>query len=209
MAFTDAFQQFPGLETERLVLSELGAEDAEIYHRQQKSALDLAGHPPWGYGFETGSADKARVSFEYARKAWVKKARIKWGVRLKSEGGVLIGQCELFDFANQSKAETGYWLGAAYHGQGLMTECLRAVIGYGFDTMGLHRIYAHTAVENAPSIAMLKKVGFMQEGILRQDSKREGTWGDTALMAILKGDVLSVAAQPVPQISTSDLGYVR
>ena len=189
MAFKDAFQQFPVLETERLVLNQLGSEDAETYHHQQKSALDLAGRPPWGYGFETGSADKARDSFEYARKAWAKKARIKWGIRLK-EGGGLIGQCELFDFTNQSKAEIGYWLGAAYHGQGLMTECLHAVIGYGFGTMGLHRIYARTSVENAPSIAMLKKVGFVQEGILRQDDGRDGAWSDTALMAVLKSDIL-------------------
>ena len=188
MAFKDAFQQFPVLETERLILSRLDPEDAEIYHQQQKSALELAGRPPWGYGFETGSADKARASFEYARKAWEKKTRIKWGLRLRREGS-LIGQCELFDFAEQSKAEIGYWLGAAYQGQGLMTECLHTVVRYGFDTMGLHRIYARTAAENMPSLAMLKKAGFVQEGVLRQDSRRDGSWGDTALMAILKSDL--------------------
>ena len=191
MAFKDAFQQFPILETERLILNELGPEDAQTYHQQQKSALDLADRARWGYGFETGSAEKAGVSFEYARKAWVKKARIKWGIRLK-EGGGLIGQCELFEFANQSKAETGYWLGAAYQGQGLMAECLNAVVGYGFGTMGLHRIYARTSVGNTPSIAMLKKVGFVQEGILRQDDGRDGYWDDTALMAILKSDLVAI-----------------
>lgn len=194
MAFSDAFKRFPLLETERLLLTELCAEDAEAYHHQQKSALNLPGRPPWSYGFETGSTDKARISFEHSHKAWVKKARIKWGVRLKREGRRLIGQCELFDFTNQSKAEIGYWLGADYHNQGLMTECLRAIVLYSFDIMGLHRIYAQTSTENAPSIAMLKKVGFVQEGVLRQNSLRDGVWDDTALMAILKSDIAAVAS---------------
>ena len=204
MAFNDAFKHFPVLETERLVLNELGPEDAQAYHEQQKSALDLPGRPTWSYGFETGSPDKARLSFQYSRNAWIKKSRIKWAIRLKKER-VLIGQCELFDFANQSKAEVGYWLGAASHNQGLMTEALRAIVAYSFGTMEMHRLYAHTATENAPSVAMLKKVGFLREGVLRQDGWREGVWGDTVLMAILKSDT---GTQPcrLPESSKQNLG---
>jgi ribosomal-protein-alanine N-acetyltransferase len=65
-----------------------------------------------------------------------------------------------------------------------MTEALGAVLSYGFDTMGLHRVY----VRNAPSRALLRKLGFREEGILRQNTRHDGIWEDTALMAILKSD---------------------
>jgi len=188
MAFKDAFTDFPVIETGRLFLTELVAEDAEAYHEQQKAALDLSDGVFWQYGFETASADKASKSFEFAHNAWLKKGRIKWGVRLKESGSELIGQCELFNFSQQSKAELGYWLGPSFHNQGFMTEAIQAVVRYAFETMEMHRIYANTSTENAASIAMLKKVGFVQEGILRQDTWRDGAWTDSVLMAILRND---------------------
>ena len=192
MAFSDAFSQFPVLETARLLLTDLCADDAEDYHRQLKSALDLPDRPPWGYGLEAASVDNARRVFGFSRNAWAKKARIKWAIRLKGEakpdGSRLIGQCELFDFDLQSKAELGYWLGADYHRQGFMTEALCAVVSYGFDTMGLHRISAGTSTRNAPSLALLRKVGFLEEGVLRQNARQDGIWEDASLMAILKSD---------------------
>jgi len=155
----------------------------------RKVTIDLPGRPSWQYGFETGSADKARKSFEFSRNAWLKKERIRWGVRLKEQGAELIGQCELFNFSQQSKAEVGYWLGPSYHNQGLMTESLQAIVLYGFHTMALHRIYANTSTDNTPSLALLKKVGFVQEGLLRQNTWRDGVWCDSFLMGILSTDL--------------------
>jgi [ribosomal protein S5]-alanine N-acetyltransferase len=190
MAFVDAFKNFPVLQTPRLILTELLAQDAADYHHQQRSALDLPNRPPWTFGFETESVEKTRKSFEFARSAWTKKAKIAWGLRLRAKKNALIGSCVFYDFQNQAAAECGYWLGAKYHNQGLMSEALTEAIGYLFETMGLHRVYALTAVENQPSIMMLKKVGFRQEGLLRQHAKRDTKrWGDTALMAVLKGEL--------------------
>lgn len=188
MPFATAFKTFPVLETSRLILRELTAQDAEAYHREQRSAMDLPGRPHWAYGFETESVANAARSIGFAHNAWKKKARIKWGIGLKAEGNAIIGQVELMDFANQSKAEIGYWLGASHHNQGLMTEALAAVVQYAFETMDMHRIYAKTDTENAPSMAMLGKAGFVQEGVLRQETARDGAWCDTAIMAILKSD---------------------
>ena len=71
----------------------------------------------------------------------------------------------LFDIQNQYKAEIGCWLGAAYHGQGIMTEAVRAVVFHAFDMMAMGHLYAYTSVDNRQSLAMLKKVGFMEEGV--------------------------------------------
>jgi ribosomal-protein-alanine N-acetyltransferase len=189
MSFGDPFKAFPVLQTPRLLLDKLKADDAEAYHRQQRSAMDVPDRPPWTFGFESESVEKARKSFEFSQNAWKKKARLAWGLRLRARKNMLIGSCAFYDFQNQAMAECSYWLGADFQNQGLMTEALSAAIGYVFQTMGLHRVYAYTAVENAPSIAMLKKVGFEQEGILRRHARR-GTdhWGDTALMAVVRAE---------------------
>lgn len=190
MAFNETFKQFPFLETPRLLLTELCEGDAEAYYFQLRSAWEMQGRPPWTYGYELESVENVRRTFGFSRNAWVKKQRIKWAIRLKSEENKLIGQCELFDLQAQSKAELGYWLGADYHSQGIMTEALGAVVCYGFNIMGLHRIYAYTSTQNMPSRALLRKVGFVEEGILRQNDKRDGVWDDSVLTAILKSDLV-------------------
>ena len=188
MAFKEAFTQFPVLETERLLLNELCEEDAEPYYRQMRSALDLPGRPPWAISYESGSVENARRTFGFSRNAWAKKKQIKWAIRLKNEENKLIGQCEMFDFDAQSTAELGYWLGADYQNRGIMTEAVRAVVFYSFNAMEMHRLYAYTSTKNTPSRALLRKVGFIEEGILRQNTFRDGVWDNTAVMAILKID---------------------
>ena len=192
MAFKEAFTQFPVLETEHLLLNELREEDAEPYNRQMRSALDLPGRPPWAISYESESVDNARRSFGFSRNAWAKKKQIKWAIRLKSEKNKLIGQCELFDFDAQSVAEMGYWLGADYQNRGIMTEAVCAVVFYSFNVMKMHRIYAYTSTMNTPSRALLRKVGFIEEGVLRQNTYRDGVWDDTAVMAILKSDIVTL-----------------
>lgn len=198
MAFGNTFKEFPILETERLILDQILPEEAEEYHRLQRSALEMPNRPPWGFGIETQSVELAHNSIQYSHNAWKKKAELRFGVRLKPEfqaqsvepsaAPILVGVCCLFNFANQHKAELGYWLGAAYQNQGIMTEAVRAVVTYAFDAMRMGRIYALTSTRNHPSIAMLQKLGFIKEGVLRRDSIRDGVWDDSALCALLKDD---------------------
>lgn len=102
--------------------------------------------------------------------------------------GQLIGFCALFGFEGQYKAEIGYWLGAEFQGQGFMGEAVETVVAHAFDSMRMGRIFAQTSTRNLASIAMLRKAGFVQEGVLRQSSLRDGMWDDTALMAVVSSD---------------------
>jgi RimJ/RimL family protein N-acetyltransferase len=98
----------------------------------------------------------------------------------------LIGWCGLSikDRERQS-AELGYDLDRAYWGVGYMTEAARALVGWGFTTLGLHRIFAECHPANAASIRIMQKIGMTYEGHLRANVWVKGSWWDTIIYAIL------------------------
>jgi ribosomal-protein-alanine N-acetyltransferase len=77
----------------------------------------------------------------------------------------------------------GYWMGAAYARQGYMTAAVRALVPFAFDTLKLHRIEAACIPENAASVRLLEKTGFVREGYAREYLCINGIWQDHLLYA--------------------------
>lgn len=77
----------------------------------------------------------------------------------------------------------GYWMGAAYAGQGYMTAAVRALVPFAFSTLKLHRIEAACIPENAASVRLLEKTGFVREGYAREYLCINGSWQDHLLYA--------------------------
>lgn len=69
----------------------------------------------------------------------------------------------------QRKVEIGYWLSEDAQGKGIMTRACKTMITYAFEVFDLHRVEIHCATENKPSRAIPERLGFKQEGILRED----------------------------------------
>lgn len=91
------------------------------------------------------------------------------------------------------QAELGYRLGIDYWGHGYAAEAAEALVGFGFATLGLHRIYALCHPDNIGSRRVMEKVGMRYEGHLREDWRyRDGTWRDSLLYAILEQDWLAL-----------------
>ncbi len=80
-------------------------------------------------------------------------------------------------------ASLGYWLGAPYTGNGRMTEAVRAVLGYAFSSLRLHRVEAACMPDNASSIAVLERNRFEREGYARSYLYIAGAWRDHVLFA--------------------------
>ena len=83
----------------------------------------------------------------------------------------------------------GYKLDKAHGGRGYMTQAVRKVTQIGFDLLGLHRIEANVMPRNTPSLRVLQKVGYREEGLAKDYLKINGKWEDHIHMVLLNPKV--------------------
>ena len=103
-------------------------------------------------------------------------------IEVNGEAAGAIGYVAGIDVERYS-AEIGYWLGESYWGRGIVTEALVLVTDYVFTTPNLLRLFALPFVDNAASMRVLEKAGYVREAILRSSSVKYGKPRDQALYA--------------------------
>ena len=87
-------------------------------------------------------------------------------------------------------AEWGFALGSPYWGSGLFIEAAELVVDFGFDVVGVHRLEARASVKNGRGNGALRKLGALQEGVLRRSFLKNGEYVDQVMWAILDSDWL-------------------
>jgi len=97
-------------------------------------------------------------------------------------------------------AEWGFAIGSAFWGKGLFTEGAELVLDFVFETIGVHRLEARAALQNGRGNGALRKLGAVQEGVLRRSFLRNGQYMDQALWSILAEDWRATLVQAVPTI---------
>jgi RimJ/RimL family protein N-acetyltransferase len=98
------------------------------------------------------------------------------GVEL-AETGALVGDVILFWHSRVHGAgEIGYMMDPAYGGQGYATEAARALLGLGFDELGLHRIVARIDERNEASARVARRLGLRLEARLVSNEWFKGEW---------------------------------
>ena len=104
----------------------------------------------------------------------------------RRETGRLIGNCVIqFPHDGPHEVELGITLAPAAQGQGYATEALQALLAYAFDELAKHRVYARVDPRNAPSRALMARVGLREEGHLRETAFVRGEWIDDVVYAML------------------------
>ena len=83
----------------------------------------------------------------------------------------------------------GYWVASSVTGGGVATGALALGLDHCFGPVMLHRVEATVRPENAASRAVLAKVGFREEGLLRRYLEVDGAWRDHLLVAITREDL--------------------
>lgn len=84
-------------------------------------------------------------------------------------------------------AEVFFILSRHYWNKGIMTEILTKLLEYGYK-QGLHRVEAQCLTENKASHALLKKLGFTKEGVLRQKMLVKRKFRDVVIFSLLKNE---------------------
>ena len=104
--------------------------------------------------------------------------------------GVPVGTIGLLSIDRKnSKAEYYIAMGeVAYKGKGVAKEASRLMLEYAFETLGLNRIYLFTEGENVAARKLFEKVGFVKEGIIRQDVVSHGRFVDRVVYGFLRED---------------------
>ena len=181
------FSSFPFLTTNRLVLRQPRLEDAPALFAIKSNPRVTA-----AYGQEPHvSLDQTRAWIERLLADFAAREALFWCLALKDEE-TAIGAGGFWNFdAGFRCAEIGYELHPDCWGRGLMGEALRAMLAYGFEQLGLHRIEANPLAGNDASQKLLEKLGFKLEGTLRQRHFFRGAFLDQLYYGLLKDEWLA------------------
>jgi RimJ/RimL family protein N-acetyltransferase len=90
--------------------------------------------------------------------------------------------------AGFATAEWGFALGSPFWGTGMFVEGARLVLDFVFETLGVHRLEARAAVVNGRGNGALRKIGAVQEAVLRRSFLCNGQYIDQTLWSILDSD---------------------
>jgi [ribosomal protein S5]-alanine N-acetyltransferase len=175
----------PTLTTERLILRPYSLSDAKELQRLigDRDVSDTMMAVPHPY---TGDMAEAWINRQY--REYQEDKSVTFAITNK-ENGFLMGTISISVIIKEhEKAEIGYWLGKPYWHQGFCTEAANAIVKYGFEVLGLNRIYATHMTRNPHSGKVMQKIGMQREGHLRQYAKKWDKFEDCEIYAILKNE---------------------
>jgi [ribosomal protein S5]-alanine N-acetyltransferase len=124
---------------------------------------------------------------EFIAKAYQDEHKLVLGIAVRADDR-LIGTAGLheIDFKNRH-ASFGLSIGEKSEwGKGYGTEVTRLLVEHAFGSLNLNRVWLEVHADNLRGRRAYEKVGFREEGILRQEQYREGRYWDTIVMAILR-----------------------
>jgi RimJ/RimL family protein N-acetyltransferase len=102
------------------------------------------------------------------------------------EQTTLIGGCGIgVSDPRHREGFIGYILNKSFWGQGYATELSQALLAFGFEKLGLHRIYATCDIDNKASAHVMEKIGMQREGLLREYRMQGKNWRDQFIYATL------------------------
>jgi RimJ/RimL family protein N-acetyltransferase len=188
----DAVQ--PVLRTERLVLRPFELRDAPDVqrlagaHEVADTTLNIP-HPYPDGGAELWIATHPA--------AWAARAGVTYAI-VDAVSDSLHGAIGLVLAAPHQRAELGYWIGTPFWNRGYCTEAGRALVSFGFDALGLHRIEARHFTRNPASGRVMQKIGMTLEGVHRDAFYRRERFETVAMYGMLRSEWLETRATGAP-----------
>lgn len=180
------------LETDRLVLSPLGVEDApELFATIEESRLHLLPWMGWAAGHRT--VDETRRYLEQAVEGFARGDELDFGVRERAAGALIgIVGLKCVDAA-VARWAAAYWLHPGAAGRGLAREAVLRVTRFAFEELRANRVELVIHVENVRSRALASALGFELEGVLRgtlHQPNADDDIADAAIYSMLRDEWL-------------------
>lgn len=178
-------QQFPQLESERLILNQPNSEDTAdliLYLNQTSEFADNTLTMPFPY-----TEESAQFWLKMIEDGFEKKDAFVFGIR-KKENLKLIGGIGLHLVVPHQKAELGYWIAKDFWNQGYATEAAKTVVEFGFRILNLNKIYASHYPHNPASGKILQKIGMQYEATLKDEVLKKEKFLDLIRYSILKNN---------------------
>lgn len=175
-------EQFPRIETERLVLAELRRSDIPLIvkYAANKNISDNTLNLPFPY-----TEKDAVFWINMASQGFRTHTNIIFGIRLK-ELDEFIGGIGLTIEQRFSRAEIGYWIAEPFWNRGLTTEAAKAVIRFGFEKLGLNKLTCSHFEKNPASGKVIVKSGMIKEGHLKEHVCKDGVFHDLVVYGLTR-----------------------
>ena len=176
--------KFEEIITDRLILRKLTQEsfDSIYSDMSQEEQLDILG---------LSSIEKLLEEKEkYKKGLSTHNKKFLYHQLIDKKTNKIIGWCGFHTwYTDHNRAEIGYGLfDDNYKSKGIMSEAIVSIINYGFIKMNLERIEAFVSPDNMPSIKLLKRMKFKEEGLLKQHYFDNGKMDDSIVFALLKSE---------------------
>jgi len=192
--------EIPRIVTERLLLRPFHVSDAPRVERLAgaREVADTTLTIPHPY--PAGSAASWIATHSAA---WESRDNLTLAICAQTSPGELLGAVSLRLSLAHAHGEIGYWIGLSDWGKGFATEAARALAGYAFAELGLHRVQGRHFTRNVASGRVLQKLGMSMEGVHRDAYRRWDRFEDVAVYAILAPQ-WNAGSQPAQRASPTE-----
>lgn len=174
------------IETDRLILRRYVIEDAEAMYKNWASDSEVTKFLTWQ---PHSSVDVSRSIIEDWLKEYSDEKYYQWAIVLKANGNEPIGDISVVQMNEDiSMVHIGYCLGRAWWRRGIMSEALKAVMDFMFDTVEVNRVESRHDPMNPNSGKVMQKCGMKYEGTLRSADRNNQGICDACYYALLKSE---------------------
>lgn len=174
------------IETDRLILRRYKIEDADAMYKNWASDSEVTKFLTWQ---PHPSVDVSRSIIEDWLKEYSDEKYYHWAIVLKDNGNEPIGGISVVHMNEDiSMVHIGYCLGRAWWRRGIMSEALKAVTNFMFDTVEVNRVEARHDPRNPNSGKVMQKCGMKYEGTLRSADRNNQGICDACYYALLRSE---------------------
>ncbi|MCW3059125.1 MAG: GCN5-related N-acetyltransferase [Capsulimonas sp.] len=163
---------------------------AALWEAVDESRAQIGAWLPWVS--KTLKPEDSEATARRGAARWLTREDLMVGVWDRASGACLGGSgLHHIDWSVPS-FEIGYWLRTSAWGQGYITETVQVLCQFAFETLGANRVAIRCDAKNDRSLAVPRRLGFIQEATLRRDER--GALRDTVIFALTPEDYASAKA---------------